>query len=84
MIELLNFFETLVQTLKDVLPILVILIGFQIFVLRRNIPNLKNVIVGFGFVLFGLVFFLLGLEQALFPIGKLMAQQLTDPSFLGI
>jgi hypothetical protein len=36
------------------------------------------------FVLFGLTFFLEGLEHALFPLGKLMAQQLTDPGFLGL
>jgi len=84
MTELMRFIDTLVLTIRDVLPILGILIGFQLFVLRRKIPNLKGVITGFVFVLFGLVFFLLGLEQALFPLGKLMAKQLTDPGFLGI
>ena len=29
-----------------------------------------------------MVLFLMGLELALFPVGKLMAQQLTDPSFI--
>ena len=33
-------------------------------------------------VLLGLAFFLEGLEAALFPLGKLMAQQLTDPAFI--
>jgi hypothetical protein len=84
MSELMMFIDTLVLTIRDVLPILAILFGFQIFVLRRKIPHLQRVLVGFGFVLFGLVFFLLGLEQALFPLGKLMAKQLTDPGFLGI
>jgi hypothetical protein len=76
--------NTLVATVRDVLPIAVILFGFQFLVLRRRIPHLKRVLSGFGFVLVGLAFFLLGLEEALFPIGKLMAQQLTDPAFLGI
>jgi hypothetical protein len=76
--------NTLVATVRDVLPIAVILFGFQFLVLRRRIPHLKRVLSGFGFVLVGLAFFLLGLEEALFPIGKLMAQQLTDPEFLGI
>ena len=75
---------TLVATVRDVLPIAVILFGFQFLVLRRRIPHLKRVLSGFGFVLVGLAFFLLGLEEALFPVGKLMAQQLTDPAFLGI
>jgi hypothetical protein len=76
--------NTLVATVRDVLPIAVILFGFQFLVLRRRIPHLKRVLIGFGFVLAGLALFLLGLEEALFPVGKLMAQQLTDPAFLGI
>ncbi len=81
-----GFFHTLVQTfagtLLDVLPIAVILFGFQFLVIRRTLPNLKRVLFGFLYVLIGLSLFLLGLEQALFPLGKLMAQQLTAPEFL--
>lgn len=32
----------------------------------------------------GLAFFLFGLEKALFPLGKEMARQLTDPSVIGV
>ena len=39
---------------------------------------------GFVYVLIGLAFFLEGLELALFPLGKLMAAQLTDPAFMPI
>lgn len=35
-------------------------------------------------LLLALLFFLLGLEKALFPIGNIMATQLTNPEFLGI
>lgn len=79
---LMNLLETLLSTLKDVMPIALILFGFQIFVIRRPIPNLKNVLVGFIYVIIGLTFFLVGLEKALFPIGRLMAEQLTDPTFI--
>lgn len=72
----------LLTTLKDVLPIAIVIFGFQLFVIRKPIPNLKKVLFGFFYVLIGLVLFLQGLEQALFPIGKLMAAQLTDPSFI--
>jgi hypothetical protein len=37
---------------------------------------------GFIYVLLGLTLFLLGLERALFPLGRVMAEQLTDPVFL--
>jgi hypothetical protein len=70
------------STITDVLPIVVIIFGFQLLVLRQKIPNLKRVLIGFIYVLVGLTLFLVGLEVALFPIGKLMAQQLTDPDFV--
>lgn len=70
------------QTVLDVLPILIILLAFQLLVLRQAIPNLKQVIIGSIYVIAGLALFLLGLERALFPLGRVMAQQLTDPAFL--
>lgn len=69
-------------TVIDVLPIIAVLVGFQILVLRRKIPDLRRVVLGFVYVIVGLAIFLQGLEQALFPLGKLMAAQLTDPAFL--
>ena len=73
---------TLVGTIRDVLPIAAVIIGFQLLVLRRPLPNFRRIAAGFGYVLVGLALFLLGLEQALFPLGRLMAEQLTDPGFL--
>ena len=70
------------QTILDVLPILVIIFGFQFFVLRQPVPNLKKVLIGLFYVLVGITLFLLGLEQALFPLGRQMAAQLTDPAFI--
>jgi len=72
----------LLVTANDVLPILCVLVGFQLFVIRKPIPSLKKVVIGFVYVLIGLSLFLLGLEKALFPIGKLMAEQLTKPEFI--
>ncbi len=77
-----NILHTLSDTIFDVLPIVVIIFGFQLLIIRRPIPNLRKVVIGFVYVLLGLAFFLDGLEIALFPVGKLMAQQLTDPAFI--
>jgi hypothetical protein len=74
--------DTLLSTLRDVLPIAGIIFGFQLLVIRRPVANLKKVLIGFGYVLLGLTLFLIGLEEALFPLGKLMAEQLTDPAFI--
>jgi hypothetical protein len=67
---------------SDVLPIAIFLFAFQLFVIRERIPNFRQIVVGFVFVIVGLGLFLVGLEQSLFPLGRLMAQQLTDPAFL--
>ncbi|WP_317623148.1 DUF1538 domain-containing protein [Thiohalomonas denitrificans] len=74
--------DTTLTMMRDVLPIAAIIFGFQFLVIRRPVPNLKKVLIGFAYVLLGLSLFLIGLEQALFPIGKLMAEQLTDPAFI--
>ena len=70
------------STILDVLPIAVIILGFQFLVIRKPIPNLKKVAIGFIYVLLGLALFLVGLEEALFPLGDAMARQLTDPAFI--
>jgi hypothetical protein len=70
------------STVWDVLPIVIVIFGFQRLVLRKPVPNRKKIITGFVLVLLGLGFFLEGLQAALFPLGRLMAQQLTDPAFI--
>ncbi|MCL1048409.1 DUF1538 domain-containing protein [Shewanella abyssi] len=74
--------ETLLLTARDVIPIAVILFGFQLGVLKRPIANWRKVAVGFVYVILGLSFFLVGLELALFPIGEAMAEQLTSHGFI--
>lgn len=73
---------TFLYTVRDVAPIVLLIAIFQIFIIKKPIPHLKNVVFGSILVLFGLTFFLMGLEQALFPLGELMAEQLSDPIFL--
>ena len=73
----------LAGTILDVLPIVLILGFFQFAVLRQKIPNPGRMIAGSIYVVIGLALFLVGLELALFPLGKELARQLTDPEFLG-
>jgi hypothetical protein len=80
--QLIHFGLTTLGLIRDVLPIAGILLGFQLFILKRPIVNPTRVFVGLVFVLLGLAFFLEGLELALFPLGRLMAEQLTLPSFI--
>ena len=75
-------FDAVMATVLDVMPIVLTIFAFQYLVIRRPIPHLKKLVIGFVYVLLGLSLFLIGLEQALFPLGKLMAQQLSDPAFI--
>ena len=79
-----NLVEVTAATVLDVLPIAIILFVFQALVIRRKPANLKRVLIGFVYVLLGLSLFLVGLQEALFPIGKSMAEMLTNPEFLNI
>jgi hypothetical protein len=74
--------STGLSTVVNVLPIAVILFGFQALVIRRRPPNLKRALSGFVYILVGLTFFLVGLEQTLFPLGETVASQLTAPEFI--
>ena len=73
---------TFINTIRDVAPIVVLISVFQVFIIKKSIPDLKKVALGVVLVVFGLTFFLIGLEKALFPLGQLMARQLSQPEFV--
>ena len=77
-----DFSGILILTCRDVLPIVILIVVFQLLVLRQKIPHLRRLILGGVYVVIGLALFLAGLEKALFPLGKIMATQLSDPQFL--
>ena len=74
---------TLLGTLRDVAPIVLIVLVFQGLVLKRGLANPRRVGIGFAYVLIGMALFLVGLDHAIFPLGRTMAEQLTAPSFIG-
>ena len=80
---LIHIVETTILTIRDILPIAAILLFFQFAILRERPANLGRLLIGFAYVLLGLALFLVGLEEALFPLGDIMAKQLTDPMFVG-
>lgn len=80
--QLKEYANILISTVLDVLPIAALIAVFQIFVLKKPFPNLPKIIWGFVFVTLGLALFLMGLEQALFPLGDIMAEQLAKPEFI--
>lgn len=72
----LAIFRSMIGSLRDLAPIIIVIAFFQFAVLQQPIPNLVDIIVGVVFVLLGLTFFIFGLEMGLFPIGESMAHAL--------
>ena len=71
-------FMALVDTVKDVAPILVVIFFFQYVIIRKSVPHLHKIITGIVMVILGLYAFIVGLEMGLFPIGESIAFQLTN------
>ena len=79
-----NIGSVILATLRDLAPLVGLILFFQIVVIRKRLANWRRVGIGFIYVVIGLALFLIGLQSALFPLGETMARQLTDPEFLGL
>jgi hypothetical protein len=60
-------------SLRDLLPIVVVVLVFQLLVFQQPFPNVAQLIGGLVFVVIGLTLFIAGLNMALFPLGEGMA-----------
>lgn len=65
--------QSLWQSTRDLLPVILVIAFFQIFVLQKPIPNMGSIVIGTLLVVIGLSLFVKGLETGLFPIGESMA-----------
>ncbi len=70
---LLKLIRSLFGSVRDLLPIVLVILFFQFFVLQQALPDVAQLLLGILFVTLGLTFFIHGLEQGLFPIGESMA-----------
>jgi hypothetical protein len=61
------------ESIGDLAPIVLVILFFQLLVLREPIPNLAGLIGGAVLVVLGLTLFVQGLKLALFPLGETMA-----------
>lgn len=65
--------KSMLSSVRDLLPIVLVILFFEFFVLHQPLPNVVQLLTGLLFVVLGLTFFIHGLEQGLFPIGEAMA-----------
>ncbi len=71
--SLVSFGRLFLGTLRDLAPIILVIVFFQFAVLQQPFPNLERVIGGLVLTMLGLTLFIQGLEMGLFPIGESMA-----------
>ncbi len=68
--------ETLLASIRDVMPVVVVILVFYFVILRKPIEQFGKRAAGFGLVVLGLYVFVIGLELGLFPIGESLAIEL--------
>ncbi len=71
--SLLALARSMMGSLRDLAPIILVIAFFQLVVLQQPLPDLIGLLTGVLFVVLGLTFFIYGLEMGLFPIGESMA-----------
>lgn len=71
---LLALLRSLRESLRDLLPIFLVIAFFQLVVLQQPLPGALDLLVGSLLVIIGLTLFVYGLEMGLFPLGDSMAR----------
>lgn len=70
---MLRSIKPFIDSFRDLLPIILVIGFFQLFVLKQPIPHLEKILIGVLMVVVGLTLFIRGLEMGLFPLGENMA-----------
>jgi hypothetical protein len=70
-----DLLRSLLDSIRDLTPVILVIAFFQIFVLKQPIPNLAGLASGLLMVIIGLALFVRGLEIGLFPIGETLAHE---------
>lgn len=69
---MLPMIRVLMESLRDLAPIVIVIAFFQLLVLQQPLPNPGGILVGLVAVVVGLTLFVRGLNLSLFPIGEAM------------
>lgn len=75
MVYLKAFAHALLHAFKNLLPIVVVVVFFQLVILQQVPDNTLSMIIGLIIVAFGVALFLQGLELSIFPVGKSLSNQ---------
>ncbi len=70
-----DFYHALLHALKNLLPIVAVVLFFQLVILRQVPDDVWTMTFGLLVVAVGVALFLQGLELSIFPVGKSLANQ---------
>lgn len=82
--QLKAFSDAFMHALKNLLPIVIVVVIFQTFVLQRIPEDTLSISIGLFIVAIGVALFLRGLELSIFPVGKSLSNQFTKRGSLWI
>lgn len=71
----LAFGRSLLNAGRDLLPIVLVIAVFQVFVIGQSLPGTLSILAGLGLVVVGLALFVMGLDIGLFPLGEALAEE---------
>jgi hypothetical protein len=66
--------KSLLGSARDLAPIIGVIAVFQTLIIGNPLPDLIKTLVGLVLVVFGLAFFVVGLDSGLFPLGESLAE----------
>ena len=69
------FLSLLKDSIRDLTPIIAVIVIFQAFIIRSVPDNTISIAIGLGVVAFGLAIFIQGLEVGIFPLGENLANE---------
>jgi len=74
MLNFISFLKLLKESFRDLLPIILVIIFFQLAIIQNIPENWFSTAIGLAIVGVGLAVFLLGLEVGIFPVGEGLAR----------
>ncbi|MES9956361.1 MAG: DUF1538 domain-containing protein [Sedimenticola sp.] len=77
-----HLWKSMLDSVRDLAPIIGVIAFFQLAVLQQPIPNLLDLLLGTMMVIIGLTLFVHGLKIGLFPIGESMAHDFANKGSL--
>jgi len=73
MLSIASFLKLLKESFRDLLPIILVILFFQLAIIQSIPENWMSTAIGLFIVAIGLAIFLLGLEVGIFPVGEKLA-----------